>query len=147
MAKAIHSIFYDHYLNEYLSYEKGDEGFALREIEEVRVRLIESEKSNEFFIRRIALKIYLSYSTIQAGNQKQGLKFNPILYCEKNLKALKMWSLIGPSAHITVFILSCVLNEPYLLFFYAVIAGNLWLLSMLFYQYRISQDLSQERTV
>ena len=33
ISKAVHSISYDHYLTEYLSYEKGDGGFVVKEIE------------------------------------------------------------------------------------------------------------------
>lgn len=146
LTKAIHAFFYDHYLNEYMSYEKGNRGFASREIEEVKQRLVESENSNDLFIKRFALRIYLKYSLVQAGNNKNDLSIDPKSYCEKNLKALKMWSMIGPSAHITFFVLACFLNEPYLLFFYTVIAGNIWLLLMLFYQFKNNQELAGERT-
>lgn len=146
ITKAIHSISYDHYLTEYLSYEKGDGGFVVREIEELKNRLIESEKSNASFIRRFALKLYLGYSSIQAGNQGRTLVFNPRLYCERNLRALKMWSSIGPAVHILVLIISCILNEPYLLFFYSVVFGNLWLGMMFIYQFKINQELAEGKT-
>lgn len=142
VSKAIHSISYDHYLTEYLSYEKGDGGFVVREIEDLRKRLKESEKSKAPYIRRFALKLYLGYSTVQAGKQERSLVFNPRDYCERNFRALKMWSIIGPSVHMLVFILSCILNEPYLLFFYAVIFGNLWLMMMFVYQFKINQELA-----
>lgn len=145
VSKAIHSISYDHYLTEYLSYEKGDGGFVVREIEELRSRLEVSEKSNASFVRRLALKLYLGYSSIQAGNQERTLVFNPRVYCEKNLRALKMWSFVGPAVHILVLIISCILNEPYLLFFYAVVFGNLWLMMMFIYQFKINQELSEEK--
>jgi hypothetical protein len=145
VSKAIHSISYDHYLTEYLSYEKGDGGFVVREIEDLRNRLDESEKSNASYIRRLALKLYLGYSSIQAGNQERILVFNPRLYCEKNLRALRMWSFVGPSVHISVLIISCILNEPYLLFFYSVVFGSLWLIMMFIYQFKINQELSEEK--
>lgn len=145
VSKAIHSISYDHYLTEYLSYEKGDGGFVVREIEDLRKRLQESEKSNASYIRRWALKLYLGYSSVQAGNQERALVFDARTYCERNLKALKMWSFIGPSVHILVLIIACVLNEPYLLFFYAVVFGHLWLMMMFIYQFKINQELAEEK--
>jgi hypothetical protein len=145
VSKAIHSISYDHYLTEYLSYEKGDGGFVVREIEDLRKKLDESKKSNAPFIRRLALKLYLVYSGIQAGNEERTLVFNPRIYCERNLRALKMWSFIGPSVHISVLIITCILNEPYLLFFYTVVFGNLWLMMMFIYQFKINQELSEEK--
>lgn len=142
VSKAIQSISYDHYLTEYLSYEKGDGGFVVREIEDLKKRLEESQRSNGSFVRRMALKLYLGYSSIQAGNQERALVYNPDDYCSRNLRSLKMWSMIGPSVHMLVFIIACILNEPYLLFFYAVVFGNLWLLMMFVYQFKINQELS-----
>ncbi|MFA6236725.1 MAG: CDP-alcohol phosphatidyltransferase family protein [Bacteriovorax sp.] len=147
ISKAVHSISYDHYLTEYLSYEKGDGGFVVREIEDLRRRLEESERDNSSFIRRLALKLYLGYSSIQAGNQTRLLMFNPREYCERNLKALKMWSMIGPAVHILVFIIACILNEPYLMFFYALVFGNLWLMLMFIYQFRINQELAEGKVI
>jgi hypothetical protein len=145
VSKAIHSIFYDHYLTEYISNEKGDGGFVVREIEEVKASIVESEKNNSLFIRRIALKIYLGYSSIQAGNQNRQLAIKPLLYCQRNLRALKMWSVIGPASHILVFTIACVLNEPHFLFLYAIVFGNCWLLMMLIYQCKINQELPEEK--
>lgn len=147
VSKAIHSISYDHYLTEYLSYEKGDGGFVVREIEELRKKLELSEKSNASFVRKLALKLYLGYSTIQAGKQERPLVYNPTNYCARNLKALKMWSMIGPAVHILVFIIACILNEPYLLFSYAIALGNLWLMMMFIYQFKINQELAMEKAV
>ena len=147
ISKAIHSISYDHYLTEYLSYEKGDGGFVVREIEILRNKLNNLQKSKVSFFRRLGLKLYLAYSSIQAGNQGRVLIFNSEKYCEKNLRALKMWSSIGPAVHILVFIISCILNEPYLLFFYSVVFGNLWLMMMFVYQFKINQEMAEEKAI
>lgn len=147
VSKAIHAISYDHYLTEYLSYEKGDGGFVVREIEDLRKRLVESEKSKASYIRRVALKLYLGYSSIQAGNQERTLVFNPEDYCQRNLRALKMWSMIGPGVHMLVFMIACILNEPYLMIFHAIVFGNLWLLLMFVYQFKINQELAMEKAI
>ena len=147
VSKAVHSISYDHYLTEYLSYEKGDGAFVVREIEDLKNRLKVSEATNGSFIRRFALKLYLAYSGIQAGNQGRLLVFNSQKYCERNLRALKMWSFIGPAVHILVFIISCILNEPYLLFTYTIVFGNLWLMMMFIYQFKINQEMAEERAI
>lgn len=147
VSKAIHSISYDHYLTEYISYEKGDGGFVVREIEDMKKRLANSIAANESWLRQLGLKLYLGYTSIQAGNQGRILKYNPETYCQKNLRPLKMWSMIGPAVHILVFIISCILNEPYLLFFYTIVFGNTWLLLMFAYQFKINQELSLEHAV
>ncbi|MGZ3787321.1 MAG: CDP-alcohol phosphatidyltransferase family protein [Bacteriovorax sp.] len=144
ISKAIHSISYDHYLTEYISYEKGDGGFVVREIEELRQKLADAESKNGSFIRKIGLRLYLGYTSLQAGNQGRSLVFNSGLYCERNLFALRMWSMIGPAVHIAFLVLSLLLNTPYVFFFYAIIFGNFWLISMFYYQFKINQQLSQK---
>jgi hypothetical protein len=146
-SKAIHSISYDHYLTEYISYENGDGSFVVREIDVLRAKIEKSEKNKTPLLRRFALKLYLAYSNIQAGNQERELRFNSEDYCQRNLLALKMWSMIGPSVHMLVFMTSCILNEPYLLFFHAVVFGNLWLVMMFIYQFKINQELAVEKAI
>lgn len=145
VSKAIHSISYDHYLTEYLSYEKGDGGFVVREIEGLKSRIKESEEQKAPLHKQISLKLYLIYSNIQAGNQERPLVFNPQEYCEKNYRALKMWSFIGPAVHITVLVIACFLNELNVLFAYSVIFANIWLVLMCYYQFKINQDLSERK--
>jgi hypothetical protein len=147
VSKALHSISYDHYLTEYISYEKGDGGFVVREIDDLRKKIDDGQKTKTSLVRRFALALYLAYSNIQAGNQERVLIFNPEDYCLRNLRALRMWSMIGPSVHMLVFIITCILNEPYLLFFYAVIFGNMWLMMMYIYQFKINQQLSEENAL
>jgi hypothetical protein len=55
---------------------------------------------------------------------------------------LKMWSMIGPAVHITFLILSFILKTPNVLFGYAIVFGNLWLMMMFIYQFKINQELS-----
>jgi hypothetical protein len=137
----IHSISYDHYLTEYLSYEKGDGGFVLREIEELKHKI---KKGNSSFFHKIGLRIYLGYTSLQAGNEGRTLVYNPTLYCQKNLMALRLWSMIGPTFHITFLVLSFLLNVPKVFFYYAIIFGNSWLLMMIAYQFKINQELALE---
>ncbi len=147
VSKAIHSISYDHYLTEYLSYEKGDGGFVVREIEELKKKLSEAEKQKGSFIRKIGLRLYLGYSNLQAGNQGKTLVYSPALYCERNLKALRLWSIIGPAVHIAFLIISFSFNAPNIIFFYAIVFGNLWLAMMFAYQFKINQELATQEVV
>ena len=141
ISKAVHSITYDHYLTEYLSYETGDGGgFVAQEIEITRKKLADSETKKITFLRKLALKVYLGFSNLQAGGQSRA-HFDPREYCERNLHSLRMWSAIGPAVHIMMLILAFLFNIPNALFFYAIIFGNLWLLMMFIYQTKINHDL------
>lgn len=145
ISKAVHSISYDHYLTEYLSYEKGDGGFVVKEIEELRQKLQDAQKNNGSVLRKFMLRLYLGYTSLQAGNQGRILTHQSEQYCERNLFALKLWSFIGPSVHISMLILSFLMKAPYVFFFYAIIFGNFWLAGMFAYQFKINQELAGEK--
>jgi len=145
ISKAFHSISYDHYLTEYISYENGDGAFVVREIEELKMKLHEAEKNNGSVLRKFMLRLYLGYSSLQAGNQGRVLTHQPESYCERNLLALRLWSMIGPSVHIMFLIISFLLKMPNVLFTFAIIFGNLWMAGMFIYQFKINSELAGEK--
>jgi hypothetical protein len=147
ISKAIHSIVYDHYLTEFLAYAKGDGGFALREVKEIEKRLEASKKDGSSLLRTIGLRIYLAYSSAQAGKEEKVLRFDPLEYCRHNLKLLKMWSFVGPTAHITFLILAYLLEIPSILFIFAIVFGNIWLVLMLLFQFQVRVKLSHKSLV
>ena len=140
ISKAVHSITYDHYLTEYLSHENGNGGFVTKELESIKQRISESESRNDSFLSKLGLKIYLGFTSLQA-NAQSVIGYDPKIYCERNLRSLRMWSAIGPAVHIAVLILAFIFNAPYALFFYSIVFGNLWLLMMFFYQSKINNNL------
>lgn len=143
LSKAFHSIVYDHYLTEFLAYAKGDGGFALKEVRDIEGKLEASKKDGSSLLRTIGLRIYLVYSSAQAGKEEKVLHFDPTEYCRRNLRLLKMWSFIGPTAHITFLILAYSLGMPSVLFIFAIVFGNIWLLLMLFLQFQVRAKLSR----
>ena len=144
ISKADHSITYDHYHTEYLSYENGSGGFVAQELENVKRRMEESERNDTPFLKRLGLRVYFIFTSLQAGGQGKA-QFNPREYCERNLHTLRMWSALGPAVHIALLILAFLFNTPNLLFFYSIIFGNLWLVMMYLYQTKINQDLLRVR--
>lgn len=142
VSKALHSIMYDHFLMEYLSYDRGDGGFVQRELEEIRAKIKAIKADPKGSKRRhFILWVYLGFSSLQAGNEGRTLKFNSKEYVEKNYRVIQMWGVIGPAWHITMLIVSFLLNKPEILFIYAILFANLWLVGMLFYQNKINQSL------
>ena len=143
LSKAIHAITYDHFLMEYLSYDRGDGGFVQRELEEIKekIRLIKLDP-NGSRRRHFILWIYLGFSSIQAGKEEKILKFTSKEYVEKNFRAIQLWGLIGPAWHIVILILAFLVNIPEILFVYAIIFANVWLIGMLIYQNKINQSLN-----
>ncbi|MBY0412746.1 MAG: CDP-alcohol phosphatidyltransferase family protein [Bdellovibrionales bacterium] len=148
VSKALHSITYDHFLMEYLSYDRGDGGFVQREMEEIRAKIAAAEVDPNGSKRRLLiLKIYLAFTSLQAGNEGRTLKFDSKEYIAKNYRSIQMWGLIGPAWHITFLVLAFLINRPEWLFGYAIIFGNIWLLVMLAYQHKLSSDLESKGRV
>ena len=148
VSKALHSIIYDHYLMEYISYDRGDGGFVQREIEEIREKIRATKADPNASKRRLLiLKIYLGFTSLQAGNEGRELKFNSQDYIKKNYRMIQLWGLIGPAWHITFLILAFLFNHPEWLFGYAIVFGNLWMLFLLVIQQKINQGLKSQRIV
>lgn len=146
VSKAIHSITYDHYLTEYLAYEKGNSGFAQIELENLKSKYLKAvqEKSN---VKAFALKLYIGYTSLQVGNKKKVLNFDPKEYCERNLTLLKRWSVIGPAVHILFLIIAFLFNTPNVLFFYAIVFGNAWMLLMFSIQFKTNTSMKIKKEV
>jgi phosphatidylglycerophosphate synthase len=142
VSKAIHSFSYDHYLTEYLSHSEGKSAFAATEVVKVTERLNVALKNKEPFNKVLMLKIYLAFTKVQAQSEVRETHYDPAHYCQRNLRLLKMWSLIGPAPHIAVLILAFLFKAPNLLFSYSIIFGNAWLLFMFFYQKQVNSTLN-----
>jgi hypothetical protein len=142
LSKALHSITYDHFLMEYLSYFRGDSGFVQKELEVIRekIRLIKLDP-NGSKRRLFILWIYLGFTSLQGGKENKTLKFNSNDYVKINHRSIQLWGFIGPAWHIAFLIMAFALNSPKLLFGYAIIFGNIWLIGMLIYQQRLTNEL------
>jgi phosphatidylglycerophosphate synthase len=144
VSKAIHAFTYDHILMEYMSYDKGDTGFAEREIEEIREKIrITKADPNGSKRRLFILNIYLGFTCLQSGKDDQKVKFDSKEYIQKNFRAIQMWGFIGPAWHITFLIAAFLFNRPEWLFIYSIIFGNIWLVFMLIYQQKLNSGLSK----
>jgi phosphatidylglycerophosphate synthase len=143
VSKAIHSITYDHYLTEYLSYEKGNGAFATNELEMLKQKLKIAHEAKAS-VKAFALKLYIGYTKLQAGNSKKVLTYNAKEYLQNNLKTLRMWGIVGPTMHITFLILAFLLNVPNVYFGYAIVFGNVWLIFMFLFQRKVNSGLKRE---
>lgn len=145
LSKALHSIMYDHYLMEYMSYDRGDPGFVQKEIAEIRQKLAQAKADPKGSKRRLfMLKTYLGFTSLQASKEAQPFKFDTRIYVEKNYRAIQLWGVIGPAWHILFLIIAFLVNKPEVLFSYAIIFANIWMLAMLVYQRKINSELKVE---
>lgn len=143
VSKAIHSITYDHYLTEYLSYEKGNGAFAASELEMLKQKLKIAQEAKAS-VKAFALKLYIGYTALQVGNAKKVLTYEPKEYLKNNLKTLRMWGIIGPTMHITFLILAFLFKVPNVLYGFAIVFGNVWLVIMFLFQFKVNAGLKRE---
>ena len=138
ISKAIHSITFDHYLMEYLSYANGNSGFLKKELDETKAKLKTArENPNSSFFRLFALWVYLGFSSLQSSDKEVENKYDAIDYIQKNYLSIQLWGMIGPAWHIFFLILGLFFNQPIWLFLYSIAFGNLWLIFMFLYQQTI----------
>lgn len=142
VSKAFHAVIYDHYLTEYLSHSAGKSGFASNEAEKITERLILAQKRKESFFIVLALRIYLGFTKIQVQSDNSESLYEPVRYCQRNLRLLKMWSCIAPAPHMTILILAFLFKAPNLFFWYSIIFGNVWMILMYFYQRKVNSTLT-----
>jgi len=69
------------------------------------------------------VRIYLKYLSIQKGENRP----SPAVSTSR----VVMWNLIGPSTHITFFILAALLYRPSIFFIFVIGAANLWMAGLL----------------
>jgi hypothetical protein len=140
ISKAIHSITFDHFLMEYLAYKSGDAGFLKRELSEVTEKLkLAKANPNESKWRLFALNTYYGFSKLQSTDQDVVKKFDPKDYVIQNHHSISLWGLIGPAWHILFLIIAFLFDSPSILFIYAILFGNLWLVLMHFVQKKINR--------
>ena len=148
LSKALHAIVYDHYLMEYMSYDKGDSGFLEKEIEILKEKIkVTKADPNGSKLRLFMLTTYLGFSRLQTSKEEHVLKFKARDYVEKNYRAIQLWGFIGPAWHIIVLILAFLFGHAEWLFVYAIGLGNIWLLIMLSYQQKIYHGLKKSQAV
>jgi phosphatidylglycerophosphate synthase len=144
-SKALHSITFDHYLMEYLSYTQGKSGFLKQEIEMIqkKIELAKKDPHTSIF-RHFALWTYLGFSKLQSKDEEgKILLYESKDYVEKNYLAISLWGMIGPAWHILFLILAFLFNEPNLLFLYAIVFGNIWMIIIYLYQKNIYKKIKK----
>jgi len=145
VSKALHSGTFDKNMMEYMAYEKGEVGFIEKELNELKEKLVKTEPSN--WKRKLALKIYILYTQAQMGSTPKKLQFDSNDYCQKNKLNLRLWGLIGPTAHLFVMSISIMFFHVRFYLIYAIVLANILLVVMTLIQRRTLAKLSVQASV
>ena len=121
----LHSIKSDFFRNAFVRQGAGktDEDNEVRIFSGELDRL--NRKPGDFFDKTL-IRIYLRYLVLQSGKKHPQATLQPPV----GPTGMVLWNLIGPSTHITFFVLAAMLNRPEVFFFFSIVAANLWMLML-----------------
>jgi phosphatidylglycerophosphate synthase len=128
---AVHAVLSDYYRNTFLDQRRTHSGGVESELEKYGAehsRLI-TEKGHT--MDKVLIWLYLKYLRLQSGKERKG-RTKAGARPPDAVTPLKviLWNCIGPSTHITFFILAAVLFRPGIYFFFVVILANIWTVTL-----------------
>ncbi|MFH1214065.1 MAG: CDP-alcohol phosphatidyltransferase family protein [Candidatus Neomarinimicrobiota bacterium] len=90
------------------------------------------------WLEKFLADVYLFYCGMQKPYEKTTRKYPAQRYYDLNKYAMRGWLLIDPSTHMTILILSALLYNPQIFFWYTIVLANLLLLAMYVVQYFVN---------
>lgn len=90
---------------------------------------------------KILANIYLFYCGMQKPYEKISRTYPAQRYYKFNKPVMRGWLLIDPAAHMTIVILSAILYNPHIFFWYTIVIANILLLMMYAIQYFINKKV------
>ncbi len=120
-------------------FDKERNGFLSRlrdDVEEQREELVGLERdlqvSDEWWGKRLLTRTYIRFTRSQLKG------FGPAeanrLDRQQQARLLRLWSIIGSSSHAVILVVAMAFDLPMILFYYGILFGNIWALSVLIYQ-------------
>jgi hypothetical protein len=126
---AIQSAIFDRERNRFLARVRGDGAEQIDALDDLQDRLWRHEAGG--IARTTLIRLYISYMRGQSdallGNDRP---IDP----KRDAIVVRLWSLIGSTTHVTVFVLAIVLGQPMILFTYTIVAANIWAACVRIYQ-------------
>jgi phosphatidylglycerophosphate synthase len=126
---AFHAVLSDYYRNTFLEQRHKVLGGDESELEKYNKELIRLNAGQGHAADKMLIRLYLGYLRLQAGNKlrRKNKASSPVPIAITPANVI-LWNCIGPSTHITFFILASVLFSPEILFYFTVILANIWAL-------------------
>lgn len=109
---ALHAALFDRARNRFLSHGAWPTGSIERELAAVASTVQLEPRA----AKRLVASLYLRYMRWQSGDA-------PMLV---DARAMRLWSLIGSTTHVTVVAVAMLLGAPIVLFVYTIALANLW---------------------
>ena len=126
---AIQAAIFDRERNRFLARVRGDGAEQIEALDDLEERLWRGESGGR--ARTMLIHLYIGYMRGQTDALRGADRpVDP----RHEATVVRLWSLIGSTTHVTVFLLAIILGAPLLLFAYTIVAANIWAAAVQLYQ-------------
>ena len=119
-----HSMVIDYYRSQFLAHGLGKKISPRKEKEMFTAEFEKIKEQKGRIIDKFLISLYLGYSAIQVNKTVQKKDYQRESYYRHNKILLQLWSLIGSSSYIFIIMMTGILYQPAILFWYAMAAAN-----------------------
>jgi len=99
------------------------------------------KKKKGRLVDKFFIHLYLGYSHVQVNKAIKKRVYKRDVYYRTNKWIMQLWSLIGSSTYIVAFMISGILYKPTILFWYAIVAANLFTCILWIIQVRMNHRI------
>ncbi len=136
----IHSIITDYYRNKYLFNVYDFKIDPKTQRDEFEAEYAELEKTKGKWLDKLVVQVYLKYTLLQSGEEKDApKKYAAESYAHNNKVLIRLWNLIGNSTHILAFALSAIVFVPWIYVLFAAVFSNIWMLVLFIVQHFVNK--------
>jgi hypothetical protein len=144
LSRGFQNMYFDYFRNLYMRYVYNKVDDVKREIEAYEKFRADIAKNKGRYLIKFLVDIYVGYSKWQMKITKHiELDTTPEEYQNKNKSILRLWSWLGSTTHLTLFIIFTLFFRVDLYFWATLIAGNLMLLFLLIRQKSILKTIKK----
>lgn len=141
LSLAVHCMMVDYYRREFLAHALGKANSIQQDLEDYSELYLELKQQKGKYLEKLLISFYIGYTKIQLKENGSKRSYPQEDYYRANKPLLMLWHWIGPATHIFILVLSAVLYEPMVFFFYVIILGNIWMLVLQFFQVKINNKI------
>jgi len=136
-----HSIVIDYYRSQFLAHALGKKRSPREDKEMFSAELKKLKKKKGRLVDKFFIHLYLGYSHVQVNKAIKKRVYKRDVYYRTNKWIMQLWSLIGSSTYIVAFMISGILYKPTILFWYAIVAANLFTCILWIIQVRMNHRI------
>jgi hypothetical protein len=161
----IHIMFYDHFKNMFINLTYPDYGDRLEDLDALKERAERAKQSGSGLVGRLLPRIYYTFYRAEAAFVSVG--YLPVLnnlhdiirypervdpsireaYSREMKPVVRMWSVIGDTLHLTLFMIFGIVGNMSLLFPVIILPLNVYMLFVIVYQRQRFRKLGLEREI